>query len=104
VSQVRVTQHCRQQRLPHLPKQLRSGFIKKLRVVSTDPNFGKPLSGELKHYHSLRLGRYRIIYLYEPVEDIVWVVSVGIRKAGSRDDVYEQLLGDLHAGRIALEE
>ncbi len=104
MSQIRITQHCRQKRLPDLPKQLRPGFIKKLRTVGIDPDLGKPLSGELKPYRTLRLGRYRIIYLYDPADDVVWVVSIGIRKAGARDDVYQQLLRDLHAGEIPLEE
>lgn len=112
MSQVRITQHCRENCLPNLPKQLRPGFINKLRTVGIDPDLGKPLSGELKPYRTLRLGRYRIIYLYDPADDVdslcspqvVWVVSVGIRKAGARDDVYQQLLRDLHAGEIPLEE
>lgn len=103
MSQVRITQHCHQNRLPHLLKSLRSGFIKKLQVLSANPAFGKPLSGELETCRTVRLGRYRIIYHHEPDADVVWVVSVGIRRAGSRDDVYEQLVRDVSAGRIALE-
>jgi len=103
VSQVRITQHCHQNRLSHLPRSLRSGLVKKLQVLAIDPEFGKPLSGELKAYRTLRLSRYRIVYRYDPADDVVWVVSVGIRRAGSPDDVYEQLVRDVSAGRISLE-
>lgn len=52
---------------------------------------GKPLSGELSGYRSLRaVGQhYRIIYRIEKAKVIVFVVGVGIRKEGSKADIYE---------------
>ena len=52
---------------------------------------GKPLSGDLSGLRSVRAvgQRYRILYELFPEEREVWVVTLGLRKAGDRDDVYE---------------
>mgnify|MGYP001566516469 CR=1 FL=1 len=49
---------------------------------------GKPLTGDLAGYRSLRAvgQRYRIIYQVK--NDKVLVVALGIRKEGSKRDVY----------------
>ena len=51
---------------------------------------GKPLTGELQSYRSLRAAgqRYRIIYQVERERVLVFVVAVGLRRAGSSSDVY----------------
>ena len=51
---------------------------------------GKPLTEELKGYRSLRAvgQRYRIIYRIEKEKVIVVVVAMGLRKAGSKKDIY----------------
>ena len=51
---------------------------------------GKPLIGELDGYYSVRAvgQRYRIIYAIEQSQVIVMVVALGIRKDGSKQDVY----------------
>ena len=51
---------------------------------------GKPLTEELTGYRSLRAvgQRYRIIYRVERDRVLVLVVAVGIRKEGSKRDVY----------------
>lgn len=88
---VRVTLRCREEDLPALPKRVQTSLVKKLAVLRSEPNYGKPLWGPLKPYRSVRLGRYRIIYRYEPESDVVWIVAVGIRKAGDRDDIYARV-------------
>ena len=52
---------------------------------------GKPLTGDLAGLRSVRAvgQRYRIVYELFPEEREVWVVTLGLRKAGDRDDVYE---------------
>ena len=52
---------------------------------------GKPLTGELAGYRSLRAAgqRFRIIYRVERRQVLVYVVALGIRRQGSRRDVYE---------------
>ena len=51
---------------------------------------GKPLVGDLKGYRSVRAvgQRYRIIYRVERLTVTVAVVAAGIRKEGSREDIY----------------
>ncbi|MBI3961934.1 MAG: type II toxin-antitoxin system RelE/ParE family toxin [Deinococcus sp.] len=51
---------------------------------------GKPLTGDLAGYRSLRTvgQRYRIIYGVYRNQVEVLVVAVGIRKEGSKGDVY----------------
>jgi mRNA interferase RelE/StbE len=51
---------------------------------------GKAMIGELAGFHSVRAAgqRYRVIYGIKEQEIIVIVVSVGIRRDGARDDVY----------------
>ncbi len=52
---------------------------------------GKPLTGELSGYRSLRAvgQRYRIIYQVEKNKVLVFVIALGIRKKGSKADIYE---------------
>ena len=51
---------------------------------------GKPLSDDLAGYRSVRAvgQRYRIIYRVERAIVTVVVVAAGIRKEGSREDIY----------------
>ncbi len=51
---------------------------------------GKPLLGELDGYYSVRAvgQRYRIIYAIEQTQVTVMIVALGIRKDGSKQDVY----------------
>ena len=51
---------------------------------------GRPLLGELAGYYSIRgVGqRYRIIYKVEKKRVVVLVVAVGLRREGSKKDIY----------------
>jgi len=51
---------------------------------------GKPLTGELTGYRSLRAvgQRYRIVYRIEEGKVLVLVMALGIRKEGSGKDIY----------------
>ncbi|MCL1493721.1 MAG: type II toxin-antitoxin system RelE/ParE family toxin [Pseudanabaena sp. Salubria-1] len=51
---------------------------------------GNPLLGELDGYYSVRAvgQRYRIIYAIEQAQVTVIIVALGIRKDGSKQDVY----------------
>lgn len=51
---------------------------------------GKPLTGELAGYRTLRAvgQRYRIIYRIEEGKVLVLVMALGIRKEGSGKDIY----------------
>ena len=52
---------------------------------------GKPMVEELQGFRSIRAvgQRYRIIYAIREARVIVTVVAVGLRKQGSKKDVYE---------------
>jgi mRNA interferase RelE/StbE len=51
---------------------------------------GKPLLGELDGYYSVRAvgQKYRILYTIQQTQVTVIVVALGIRKDGSKQDVY----------------
>ncbi len=51
---------------------------------------GKALADELAGYRSLRAvgQRYRVIYKVERDRVIVFIIAVGIRKEGSKRDIY----------------
>jgi len=59
--------------------------------LSNDPEKqGKALTGDLAGYRSIRAvgQRYRIIYSVEREDVVVLILAVGIRKQGSRSDLY----------------
>jgi mRNA-degrading endonuclease RelE of RelBE toxin-antitoxin system len=62
-----------------------------LRLEVEPAKRGKALVGDLKSYHRIKLARqrYRAIYSIAVKAGIVKVVVVGIRRAGSKSDVYE---------------
>ena len=74
-------------------KDRREQTILKQRInkLKSEPDKqGKALSGKLKGYRSIRaLGqRYRIIYKVDRAKVTVIVVGAGIRKDGSKKDIY----------------
>lgn len=65
--------------------------LAKMTALANDPELqGKPLGADLAGYRSVRAvgQRYRIIYRVERSTVTVVVVAAGIRKAGSRADIY----------------
>ena len=60
------------------------------RLASEPEKQGKPLFGELAGYRSIRAvgQRYRIIYKIEKAKVEVSVVALGMRKKGSKADIY----------------
>jgi len=60
------------------------------RLASEPEKQGKPLLGELAGYRSIRAvgQRYRIIYKIEKAKVEVSVVALGMRKKGSKADIY----------------
>jgi mRNA interferase RelE/StbE len=59
-------------------------------LVEEPEKQGKPLTGELAGFRSLRAvgQRYRIIYRCEEGKILVLVLAMGIRKEGSGKDIY----------------
>lgn len=71
--------------------RIREQIIKRAtQLASEHEKQGKPLLGELSGLRSLRAvgQRYRILYRVERNRIVVLVVAVGIRKEGSRGDIY----------------
>ena len=74
-----------------LDRRVRERIRDRIGNLAEDPGKqGKPLTGELSGYRSLRAvgQRYRIIYRIEERSILVFVVALGIRKEGSRRDIY----------------
>ena len=57
-------------------------------VLQREPRSGKPLKGELKGYWSYRVGVYRVIYMIEASDIVVYILRVQHRK-----EVYERFRG-----------
>jgi len=71
--------------------RVREKIYEKVRRLEEEPDKqGKPLTGELSGYRSLRGAgqRYRIIYRIEKEKFMVSIVALGIRKEGSKRDIY----------------
>ena len=60
------------------------------RLVNDPDKLGKALTSELQGLRSIRAvgQRYRIIYKVKQDTVIVYVVAVGIRRDGDRNDIY----------------
>ena len=73
-------------------RRIRKLIMSKAMGLKTHPDLqGKPLTGEMAGLRSVRAvgQRYRIIYELFPDSHEVWIIAVGIRRAGNRDDIYE---------------
>jgi len=71
--------------------RIQEKLLERMTALAGDPELqGKPLGDDLAGYRSVRAvgQRYRIIYRIERSEVVVVVVAAGIRKEGSREDVY----------------
>ena len=72
-------------------RRIQEKLLERMTALAADPELqGKPLGDELAGYRSVRAvgQRYRIIYRVERSAVVVMVVAAGIRKEGSREDVY----------------
>lgn len=72
-------------------RRIREQIRDRINGLARDPELqGKPLGGELAGLRSLRAAaqRYRILYRVERSRILVIVLTVGLRRAGDRTDVY----------------
>lgn len=72
-------------------RRVRAAIVQRIDALADEPSKqGKSLRGELAGFLSLRAAgqRYRVLYSVEEGERRVGVYLVGIRKEGSRWDVY----------------
>lgn len=73
-------------------KRIRAQIFERVSELAGAPErLGKPLTGELAGYRSLRAvgRRYRILYRVERRQITVLVVAVGRRREGDKGDIYE---------------
>lgn len=79
--------------LTSLDRKTRNVIARKIDALKESPEKqGKALSGDLTGYRSLHAaGRYRVVYEVKQHQITVIVVATGMRKAGSKIDVYETL-------------
>lgn len=67
-------------------------LVERIEKLAVEPEKqGKPLVDELAGYRGVRAvgQRYRIVYTILQAEVVVMIVLVGLRKHGSKKDVYE---------------
>ncbi len=72
-------------------RRIRQKLSERIDGLAHDPDKqGKALTDDLASYRSLRgVGqRYRIIYTIDKNRVIVFVVAIGLRKEGSKKDIY----------------
>ena len=76
-----------------LDGKTRTAIARKIEALKESPEKqGKALSGDLRRYRSLHAaGRYRVLYEVKVEQVMVIVVAAGMRKEGSKIDVYETL-------------
>lgn len=89
---VLITAEAQRQLAAITDRRVREKLKERLKALSADPELqGKALTGELAGYRSLRAvgQRYRILYKIEAATVVVYVVAVGLRREGSKSDMYE---------------
>jgi mRNA-degrading endonuclease RelE of RelBE toxin-antitoxin system len=95
-----------------LPAKTQLALERKLRTFGENPAIGKALSKELFGYYRVTVGRIRAIAASSAASSIeavlkiengivvVYVLYIGQRKAGSKDDPYERAVQALARGDI----
>ena len=89
--QVGLTPHARVMLETIQDRRIREKIRDRIDGLAEEPEKqGKPLTGELTGFRSLRAvgQRYRIIYRIEEGKVLVLVMAMGIRKEGSGKDIY----------------
>lgn len=72
-------------------RRIQEKILERMTALANDPELqGKPLGDDLAGYRSIRAAgqRYWIVYRVERSIVTVVVVAAGIRKEGSREDIY----------------
>lgn len=91
---VELTQLALQMLAAIKDRRQQRGLLERAQKLRQDPEKqGKPLTGNLRGYFSVRaLGqRYRIVYQVDQEQVVVVVIGLGRRKAGDKADVYTVL-------------
>ena len=73
-------------------RRIRAQIGQRIDGLAHDPEKqGKPMGGELATFRSLRAvgQRYRILYRVDRAQVLVIILTVGLRKEGDRNDIYQ---------------
>jgi hypothetical protein len=66
-----------------------------------EPDGGEAIAGLVQRVcKSLHAGRYRAVTWYDREHDVVWLLAVGIHRADSQEDVYNQAIKLEQAGKM----
>jgi mRNA interferase RelE/StbE len=77
--------------LDNADRRIQEKILERMTALANDPELqGKPLGDDLAGYRSVRAvgQRYRILFRVERSIVTAVVVAAGIRKDGSREDIY----------------
>src|SRR5947209_2141951 len=88
---VRITVPALKQLAAIKDMRIKESISRRINALEYDPDKqGKPMTDDLAGYRSIRAvgQRYRILYRVEAEQVIVVIVALGIRKEGSKTDVY----------------
>lgn len=91
---IKVTDLAKQMIMEISDRRIRDEIAKRIDKLANDPSLqGKPLKGTLTGYRSVRTvgQRYRIVYKIHEEKVMIYVIGMGIRKEGSKDDIYVRL-------------
>ncbi|MFH0906357.1 MAG: type II toxin-antitoxin system RelE/ParE family toxin [archaeon] len=72
--------------LKSLDRSIQRQILKKFNDLSLNPNLGKPLTGWLRNFRSIHIGKFRIIYKIDKDNEIL------VTKIGHRKNVYDFVL------------
>lgn len=75
--------------IPRLNRDLKDRIKRAIetRLTRAPQDYGKPLSGNLQAYWSLRVGDYRVVYRIEP--PLVKVLSIANRRDAYQEGILE---------------
>jgi len=65
-------------RIRALEREVQVRILREINILKTNPYAGKPLRGDWKGVHSLRIGDYRVLYQIKGKE--IFLLVVGHRK------------------------
>ena len=63
-----------------LPPFLKDRIASLLEKIGSNPFLGKPLKGEYKGLHSIRIASYRVVYKIERKKYLVVIFKIGHRR------------------------
>lgn len=86
-----------------LTQRERDAMAAKLKILARNPALGKPLVGALSGYYRISYGRLRAVVRSDGKTPLLFVVMLGIRAGGKRDDVYARALAALRNAEPSFE-